>query len=115
MNRLPPTQLEALRQVLRDAGLYQPRNEPLIRKAVQLAVLIERTERELAGQNVMLITTGSRGQNKVDVHPLVPVLSKLHADHARILAYLGLGNKPVEANLNKEEESLLDQLMKNNL
>lgn len=109
--RLPPTKIEELRRILMDAGLYQARNEPLIRKAVQLDVLIDRTEKELSKHTLLLTTTGSKGQDKTDINPLVPTLSKLHADHARILAYLGLGNKPVDAELNKEEVTLLDRLM----
>ena len=109
--RLPPTKIEALRQLLRDANLYNVRNEPLIREAVRLEVLADRAESELSKHTLVLTTTGSRGQDKFETHPLAPLLGKYIADHARILAYLGLGNKPAEAELKKEEQTLLDKVL----
>lgn len=109
--RLPPTKIEELRNILIDANLYQPRNEPLIKLAVQTHCLIDRAEKELGAHQLTLKETGSRGQDKYSIHPIVPQLVELYAKESRILAYLGLGNKPVDGELKKDERSLLENLM----
>ena len=112
MKRLPPTKIHELTTLLRESNLYHERNIPLIRKAVEIQVLIEKVEKEMSQSNVLLVTTGSAGQTKLQLHPLAPYLAKLHSDHARVLAYLGLGNKPSDADLASPEDSeLLNDLI----
>jgi len=110
--RLPPTKLDELREVLRTAGRYDVRNELLIKDAVRLGVVIERVEKALDRQEVLLRQTGSQGQEKVSVNPLIAELGKLVEKRARVLWYLGLGNRAEEQESGSDERgNLLDKLM----
>lgn len=110
--RLPPSKLDELRELLRSAGLYDARNEMLIRDAVRLGVVIERVEKALDKQQVVWRQTGSQGQEKLSVNPLISEHAKLVEKHARVLWYLGLGNKGEAPDVVVESELLNDLMEK---
>lgn len=109
--RLPPTKIEALRETLRKAGLYDERNEPLIRVAVMQECLVEKALSEYEHTNIILTHKNTVGATVPKRNPAADFYKEALASHARTLAYLGLGNKPVVPTEDKKTRSLLDDLM----
>lgn len=109
--RLPPTKLEALRETLRKAGLYNERNEPLIRVAVMQECLVEKALAEYEHTTIILSHKNTAGFMVPKRNPAADFYKEALNNHARTLAYLGLGNKPVVPTEDKKALSLLDELM----
>jgi len=102
--RLPPTEIEALRQ---DLGREPtPLEERLIRDAVHLKVLIDKDQRVYDSMQPLIRTIGSQKQEKIMLNPLADRITKNLERHARILHYLDR-HDPKE----KEESELLKDIL----
>lgn len=109
--RLPPTKIEALRDRLKNAGLYHERNEPLIRACVMQELLVDQALDEFEHTKIIMSHKNTAGFTVPKRNPAADFYKEALANYTRTLAYLGLGNKPVVPTEDKKMTSLLDEVM----
>lgn len=103
--------IDKYRIELQNLGLYHPRNERLMKLIVMMEKKVQRMNAESLKYPEIMKTVGYNGQDKITDNPINDKMFKAVSTLGRLLAYMGHGNKPVEAELNKEEKSLLDEVM----
>ena len=86
------TDLKAM-VVQRNNGAFDPWLMPMLRATAMNMVILDRLQEKLETEDVTTSMTGSMGQQKIDVHPLLDKYDKMQKTLIKQFEALGLTNK----------------------
>ena len=77
----------------RNDGIFDPWLTPLTRSTAMNMVILDKMQEQLETENITNSMTGSMGQQKIDVHPLLDKYDKLQNTLVKQFEALGLTRK----------------------